>query len=264
MTDSWFSGSSRDEDVGELAEAMRSETTDGDIEPVEHPMRAVENGFVEDVDEYYDLLHEVSIAAAERDLEDASRHRERAIVNAVRTYESLNEAGNLMNERYDDWIEDSPEDGNPPVVVEDLENVNEEVTELREELREYVEQQVSEVAPNLASMSPGMVAARLIEKAGGLKELARMPSSTVQVLGAEDSLFNHLRSDSPPPKHGVIYLHPYVRNTSKTERGSAARLVAGKLTIAARIDYYSGEINEELSEELDQKIEEIRDRGEGN
>jgi nucleolar protein 56 len=58
----------------------------------------------------------------------------------------------------------------------------------------------------------------------------------------------------------VIFTHDYVRNTAPDERGSAARAVAGKLTIAARVDHYSGERRPGLDEELDERIERIRSR----
>jgi nucleolar protein 56 len=58
----------------------------------------------------------------------------------------------------------------------------------------------------------------------------------------------------------VIYVHPYVRETRKEERGSAARAVAGMLTIAARVDRYAGDLRPELADELDEKIERIRER----
>ncbi|MFP4188848.1 MAG: hypothetical protein ACLFR5_05525, partial [Halobacteriales archaeon] len=57
--------------------------------------------------------------------------------------------------------------------------------------------------------------------------------------------------------------HPYVCGTREEERGSAARAVAGKLTIAARVDRYAGDLRPELADELDEKIERIRGRGDG-
>jgi nucleolar protein 56 len=130
-----------------------------------------------------------------------------------------------------------------------------------DELRTFVEQQASAVAPNLAAMAGPVLAARLIALAGGLGSLAKMPSGTVQVLGAEDALFAHLRGQAGSPKHGVIFTHEYIRNTAPDERGSAARALAGKLTIAARVDHYSGERKPELDEELDERIATIRARG---
>jgi len=44
------------------------------------------------------------------------------------------------------------------------------------------------------------------------------------------------------------------------KRGSAARAVAGKLAIAARVDHYSGESKPELEAELAERIETIQAR----
>jgi len=110
-----------------------------------------------------------------------------------------------------------------------------------------------------------VLAARLIALAGGLGDLAKSPSSTVQVLGAEDALFAHLRGQGPSPKHGVIFTHEYVRGTAREHRGSAARALAGKLTLAARVDHYSGERKTGLDDQLEARMERIRARtGDGD
>jgi nucleolar protein 56 len=113
-------------------------------------------------------------------------------------------------------------------------------------------------------MAGPVLAARLISLAGGLEALAKKPSGTVQVLGAEDALFAHLRGRAPSPKHGVIFTHDAVRGTHPDDRGSAARALAGKLTIAARVDHYSGERKAELDEQLRERIETIRARKSGS
>jgi nucleolar protein 56 len=128
------------------------------------------------------------------------------------------------------------------------------------ELRTHVERTAPEVAPNLAALAGPVLAARLIALAGGLKQLARKPAGTVQVLGAEEALFAHLRGHAPSPKHGVIYTHEAIQGTHPDERGSAARALAGKLAIAARVDHYSGERKPELDEELQARIERIQAR----
>ena len=128
----------------------------------------------------------------------------------------------------------------------------------REALEAYVETQAPIVAPNLSMLAGPTLAARLISKAGSLESLAKKPSGTVQVLGAEDALFAHLRGHATSPKHGVIYAHEYVRGTHPEKRGSAARTLAGKLSIAARVDHYSGEHKPELKDELDERIQRIR------
>jgi nucleolar protein 56 len=135
-----------------------------------------------------------------------------------------------------------------------------DVADESDQLRGFVERTAPQVAPNLTALAGPVLAARLIALAGGLGALAKKPSGTVQVLGAEDALFAHLQGGAPSPKHGVIYTHEYVRNTSPEHRGSAARALAGKLAIAARVDHYSGERRPELQTELDDRIERIRAR----
>jgi nucleolar protein 56 len=130
-------------------------------------------------------------------------------------------------------------------------------------LAEYIETSTPEVAPNPAAMAGPVRAALLLSLAGGLESLAKKPSGTVQVLGAEDALFAHLRGDAPSPKHGVIYTHDAVRGTRSEDRGSAARALAGKLAIAARVDYYGGDRRPGLQAELDERIAAIQARAEG-
>ncbi|MHA1713344.1 MAG: hypothetical protein ACTSW4_04815, partial [Candidatus Ranarchaeia archaeon] len=59
----------------------------------------------------------------------------------------------------------------------------------RRRLEKYIENTVKEVAPNLEGLIGPIIAARLLSIAGGLDRLARMPSSTIQVLGADKALF---------------------------------------------------------------------------
>ncbi|BAA29121.1 404aa long hypothetical protein [Pyrococcus horikoshii OT3] len=132
---------------------------------------------------------------------------------------------------------------------------------LRKELEDYIDKAMDDVAPNLKALVGAKLGARLISLAGGLKELAMLPSSTIQVLGAEKALFRHLRTGAKPPKHGVIYQYPAINRSPWWQRGKIARALAGKLAIAARVDYFSGEyIAEELKKELEARIKEIKEK----
>jgi nucleolar protein 56 len=53
----------------------------------------------------------------------------------------------------------------------------------RKQLYSYLEEKMATVAPNLSSLIGETVAARLIQKAGSLTQLAKCPASTVQILG---------------------------------------------------------------------------------
>ena len=111
----------------------------------------------------------------------------------------------------------------------------------RERLTAYVSTLAQEVAPNVAHLAGPVLGAKLIDKAGGLRRMAMMPASTIQVLGAEKAMFRALKSNARPPKHGLLFQHPLVHGAPKDKRGSRARALAAKLAIAARADAFSGE-----------------------
>lgn len=130
---------------------------------------------------------------------------------------------------------------------------------LRGRLTKYTEQLMLRVAPNLAGLAGPTLGARLIALAGDLERLAKFPSSTVQVLGAEKALFRALRRGAKPPKHGVIFQDPLIHNAPRWQRGKIARAYAGKLSIAARLDFYGGEdLSDRLRAELEERVAKIR------
>jgi nucleolar protein 56 len=126
--------------------------------------------------------------------------------------------------------------------------------EYRPELESYLASMAAEVAPNLSEVAGPVLAAKLIEKAGSLKKLAMMPSGTIQLLGAEKALFRSKKTKAKPPKHGLIFQHPYVHSKPKKLRGRSARTLASKLAWAARADVFSGNpIGAELRRQLDEE-----------
>jgi nucleolar protein 56 len=126
-----------------------------------------------------------------------------------------------------------------------------ETEKLRERISEYIGMLVEESAPNIAHLAGPVLGGKLIEKAGGLRRLAMMSASTIQVLGAEKAMFRALKTNAKPPKHGLLFQHPYVHNARRDRRGSRARSLAAKIAIAARADEFSGEfIAENLLSQL--------------
>ncbi len=130
--------------------------------------------------------------------------------------------------------------------------------ELRRTLEDYLNMVMNEVAPNMKAIVDSLLGARLIALAGGLTNLAKMPASTIQVLGAEKALFRSLKTGTRPPKHGIIFQHATLHEAKKWQRGKIARTIAGKLAIAARVDAFGSRyIGEELKAALDKRVEEI-------
>ncbi len=270
----WFDGVSP-EDVAAGAAAVRTGEAE---EPDDWPARAIAAGFAADEEEYYERLHAATTTAAREAARERERADDRQLTHAIRAVDDAERTANELAERVAEWAasrhadagtgidcarelaERGPEDPADERLI-GLARRAAGLADEAEALRGYVERAAPAVAPNLAAMAGPLLAARLIALAGGLEELARKPSGTVQVLGAEDALFAHLRGSAPSPKHGVIYVHEYVRNTDPEHRGSAARALAGKLTIAARVDHYAGDRRPELDAELDERIARIRSRG---
>jgi nucleolar protein 56 len=130
----------------------------------------------------------------------------------------------------------------------------------RSGLEEEVILAVQSLAPNLSTLAGPVLAARIISRAGGLSNLARMPSSRIQVMGAEKSLFKHLSGHAPSPKHGIIYRHPAVSGSARRQRGKAARALAAKLAIAARLDAGGCSLSSDLVGSLSSRLSAIKQR----
>lgn len=136
-----------------------------------------------------------------------------------------------------------------------------ELYDVRQSLEKYVDSVMDEVAPNIRALVGPLLGARLIALAGGLTNLAKLPSSTMQILGAEKALFRSLRTGARPPKHGIIFQHSLIHEGKHWQRGKVARALAGKLTIAARVDAFSGKyVGDKLKTNLEKRIEEVKEK----
>jgi nucleolar protein 56 len=131
----------------------------------------------------------------------------------------------------------------------------------REKTENYVNECLQQVAPNMTAIIGASLSARLMSIAGSLENLAKMPASTLQVLGAEKALFRSLKTGARPPKHGVIFQHTAIHQSPRWQRGKIARTLSGKLSIAARVDAFGGDfVGDKLRSNVDKKIEEIKER----
>ena len=147
--------------------------------------------------------------------------------------------------------------------------------ELKRNLENYLKEVVPKEMPNLNSLLGHLLAARLLALAGSLEKLAKMPSSTIQLLGAEKALFRFLRAEREsnrnrgrqpqfggekirPPKFGILFSHPAINTAPENKRGKIARLLSSKLTIAARADFYTKEDRgEQMKKEFEESLKEI-------
>ena len=154
--------------------------------------------------------------------------RDRSLVQAIRYLDDLIETGNLLNERLHEWygmhfpeladyakdkryadliakygerdgiIEElgieiesigSEFDENDMRAVQDLADSLCRVYDDRERTEEFISDIVKDSCPNMCALIGGPLSARLISLSGGLERLASLPSSTIQLLGAEKAMF---------------------------------------------------------------------------
>ena len=130
--------------------------------------------------------------------------------------------------------------------------------ETKKSLTDYVDQKMDEIAPNLSKLVGSSLGAKLIAHIGGIEKLALLPSSTIQIIGAEKALFRHKKTGERPPKHGLIYQHPEIRGARWWLKGKIARALAAKIALAVRKDVYSGELDPALEKDFEKKVELIK------
>lgn len=134
------------------------------------------------------------------------------------------------------------------------------LAEYREGLQRYLRGRMHNIAPNLTSLIGERIGSQLIAASGSLTNLAKAPASTVQLLGAEKALFNALKKRKPTPKYGLIYNSAPVGSADADVKGRAARSLANKLSIAARMDAFGddfrgGHLGTLMKEMLDERRE---------
>lgn len=129
---------------------------------------------------------------------------------------------------------------------------------LFEELEKYLEEKMQIVAPNLRCILGDRLACKFIRQSGSLVNLSLLPASTIQLIGAEKSLFRSLKTRTPTPKFGIIHALDNV----KEHHGRMARYIATKCALAARIDAFgedrSSSYGQELKKLIDKKIRSYR------
>ena len=232
-------------------------------------------GLVSSRAEYIASVRAVASSMAEEGIAASLSEKDTDLLQMVRMLDELDEVINLLTERLTEWYQSTTPDSsrkynkaaskkfiqtvakskNPSMKQVAREILS--LTNLRAQLMKDVSRKADEVIPNMSALVGGLVAARLVSRAGGLTLISRMAASSIQVLGAESALFSHIRAGTPSPKHGLIFQHRRVHNAPRDVRGKLARILASKLAIAARLDAFRGELDEAFLADANEKIDKI-------
>ncbi len=217
-----------------------------------------------------DTLHEALLILG-RQMVLERRSDSDDIIQTVSAIDETIDALNTLSTRLREWYgyhdpfreQDEKEvyESNP--ALHTLKNSVDELESSREALEKELRKLMEERAPNLTTLVGPSIGARLISMAGGLERLSTMPSSTIQVLGAENAFFKFLKDGKGMPKHGIIYQHPLVHRARLSDRGKISRFMAGKIRIAAAVDANGGDfIGDELLKAVEARAKELRERPE--
>ncbi|MCX9084689.1 MAG: NOP5/NOP56 family protein [Candidatus Methanoperedens sp.] len=239
---------------------------------------AIKYGFSGSKNEYGALLHDLNIDLAKEQVA-LTVTPDSKIIAAVEAIDDINETSNLLSERLKEWFimnfEDTDLKGEglaqsilemkyDPGEDEDMDILRGFSSSLiglyrtRTQIEGYLKVNMPITAPNVTAIAGHLLGARLLSITGGLKDLASMPASTIQVIGANNALFKHLKGKAPSPKHGLIFRHPLIFKAPRWQRGKIARTLASKISLAAKFDLYSGVLKEDLLRELAMKVDVIR------
>lgn len=187
-------------------------------------------------------------------IEEKMAGKEVHIIKAVNLIKDLEAVNNLMNENISDWGKRNPS-GEANEMFSELSKNTSLLEEERKKLVEFINKEMAIEFPNFSVLATSIIGAKLLSEAGSKKALTLMPASSLQVLGATKALFAHLKRKATSPKHGHIFNHPLIQKLPKSKRGAASRLIASKLSLALKIDYFNGENKStEMLKELEEKI----------
>ena len=128
---------------------------------------------------------------------------------------------------------------------------------LKNQFEEEISILLKKQFPNLYLIATPKIAAKMLQISGSIKRLAKMPSSTIQLLGSEKSFFKALKLNKNTPKYGVLYNHELLFDLNKKNKAKMARTIANKISIAVKADLNNNNISKDLYEKILKKKEEI-------
>lgn len=175
-----------------------------------------------------DLRNEL-IKQAKLKLKKVKNNPEEDIKYCSRFILELNKIKNIVELRLNNWSSE-----------EKLKKINEnflsEIEKIKDKNLKYLEKKIIKLLPESSKIAEPIILARLIDKVGSVESLAKMPSSRIQIFGAEKALFKHLKHGSKMPKYGIIYSDKRVLNAEN--KAKAARKLASEISKKIKIDYF--------------------------
>ncbi|KAF2088934.1 Nop domain-containing protein [Saccharata proteae CBS 121410] len=128
-------------------------------------------------------------------------------------------------------------------------------------LTDYVQSRMNLFAPNLTVLIGSLTAAQLLNYAGGLKGLAKMPACNIPPLGSKKASGTGFATNVGVRHQGFLYNSPIIRSIPSDLKKQAMRIVAAKIVLAARVDSIhsspDGATGEDLKNQCLQRLDKL-------
>ncbi|TPX67047.1 hypothetical protein SpCBS45565_g04003 [Spizellomyces sp. 'palustris'] len=127
---------------------------------------------------------------------------------------------------------------------------------------EYVESRMAFIAPNLSALVGSNIAAKLMGLSGGVTGLSKIPACNVLVLGKINKMNTGFSSVTQQKHQGLIYLADMIISVPQEWKRKAARTLAAKVSLAARVDQArtsaDGAVGRRFREQVQKHIDRIQ------
>ena len=252
------------------------------------------NERISQIPNFYQLMRKAGIAIARNKVKNSVK-QDTLVIQAINNIDELDRVANTLIKRLREWYElylpefskklrdnekfveliikkkktellkeinlSSERSMGADLSQNDLKPVNElaerilSLYKLRQSQSDYLELIIKKTYPNMYSITGSQIGAKLISFAGSFEKLAKFPASTIQLLGAEEALFRHLKTGAKSPKYGILHEHNLVSQARKQDKGKAARALANRISIAVKVDFFKGKfIGDKLRKQLEARF----------
>ena len=161
--------------------------------------------------------------------------KERMMIYAPESIEAGITSASLIRNKHHDASGKAPTP-EEYMLLNELVILSEQTEKIKTYHEELCQKYLEASYTHLLTVCGSIITRQLVAHTGSLKRLATLPSSTIQVLGAEKALFRHVTTGARAPKFGITFIHESISKAQN--KGQAARKLAAKISIAARQDYF--------------------------
>lgn len=142
----------------------------------------------------------------------------------------------------------------PDNAISEIGRISKNIVKMKTVLWEDMEKKINEKLKNTVKMCGPLVTLELLNIYGSFKKLVFSNASSIQMAGAERSLFLSKTKKIPNPKYGVIFKSPVLGKVQGKGKGKAARRLSYAISLALKFDYEGKDMDDIMIGKMMEKI----------